>query len=88
MMRYRSACHNKRIRDSDLLIKHPYLAELRMLKSIRGITGVRYVIYDSDKGSYTIAFVSYEGKGCILAEHQGLVSDPASLLAGYKDAIL
>lgn len=88
MLRYRSACHNKRIRDSDLLINHPCLAELRLLKSVRGITGVRYVIYDPNEESYTVIFVSYEGKARILAEHQGLVTDPESLLAGFKDAII
>jgi len=87
MLRYRSASHNKRIRESNLLVNHPDLAELRLLKSARGLSGVRYVIYDLEEDSYIIAFVSYEGEGSILAKHQGRVDDPESLLAGYEDQI-
>jgi len=88
MLRSRPARHNKRIRESNLLVNHPYLAELRMLKSERGLTGVRYVIYDPVKECYIIAFVSFNGEGSILAKHQGRVADPESLLAGFKDGIL
>ena len=88
MLRSRPARHNKRIRESNLLVNHPYLAELRMLKSERGLTGVRYVIYDPVKECYFIAFVSYSGEGSILAKHQGRVADAESLLAGFKDGIL
>jgi len=67
-------------------VKHPYLAELHMLKSVQISSGVRYVIYDPVEDSYFIAFVDYSsGEGSILARHQGRVDDPESLLAGYAD---
>jgi len=37
MLRYRSAHHNKRIRESNPLVKHSYLAELRLLKGVRDV---------------------------------------------------
>lgn len=64
---------------------YPYLAELRLLKSVRGITGVRYIIYDLVEDAYFIASVSYRGEGSILSKHEGRVDNPESLLDGDVD---
>jgi len=80
MLRYRSARHNKRIRDSDLLTKYPQFAELRMLKSVRSSTGNRYVLYDPVDDAYFIAFVSLDGQGSLLAKHEGRIDNLNLLL--------
>jgi hypothetical protein len=84
MLKPRPSSHNKRIRESTLLTKFPFLTTLDMLKAKKLPEGVKYIIYNGTLATYYIAFVDFFGSGKLLARHNAeRITDLEGLLDRY-----